>query len=326
MKNEFEIIEHSYIKYLNVFLVSMNYRNPHSHREFELILVLEGEVTIKSKQESYTLSSGCSVIFNPNQPHEIKSSIDNALILCVQVSPKFCNDYYPNISNLVFDSFNIKQNVSKENYKQIQSLTLKLGCLYYEKRNGYEFICMSIVNLLFNIFLNSLPYHIISDEEKRSNQIKIERLNRILNYIDENYMYKLQLSHIAKIENLSVSYLSHFIKDNLNQSFQEYVNNHRFNQAKKLLLTKNTKLIDICIECGFSDYRYLYKAFNENYNCTPSEYRKLHNQIPLKNKPNSDISCENFYTWENTLNILKEYNLKNDSIIDNFINSINNMI
>ena len=34
------------------------------------------------------------------------------------------------------------------------------------------------------------------------------------------------------------------------------------------------KLIDACISCRFSDYRYLYRAFRENYNCTPNEYRK----------------------------------------------------
>ena len=322
MKNEFEIVEHSHIKYLNVFLVDMNYRSPHLHREFELILVLDGNVAIKSKQESYNLSSGCSVIFNPNQPHEIKSTSDSSLILCVQVSPKFCSDYFPNMSNLIFDSFNIKQNASDETYKYIQSLTLRLGHLYYEKRNGYEFSCMSIINQLFSIFLNILPYHIISDEEKISNQIKIERLNRILNYIDENYMYKLKLSHISQKENLSVSYLSHFIKDNLNQSFQEYINNHRFNQAKKLLLTTDMKLIDICMECGFSDYRYLYKVFKANYDCTPKEYVKLYGQVPLEMKTHSDESCENFYTRKNTLNILDKYKINNDFIIYDCINSL----
>lgn len=322
MKNEFEIIEHSHIKYLNVFLVNMNYRSPHLHREFELILVLHGDVTIKIKQEIYNLSSGSSVIFNPNQPHEIKSDNNSSLILCVQISPKFCSDYFPNMSNLVFDTFNIRQNASNDTYKYIQSLTLKLGYFYYKKRNGYEFSCMSIINQLFSIFLDILPYHIISDEEKRFNQIKIERLNRILNYIDENYMYKLKLSHIAERENLSVSYLSHFIKDNLNESFQEYINNHRFNQAKKLLLTTDMKLIDICMECGFSDYRYLYKVFKENYNCTPKEYVKLYGQVPLKMKTHSNESCENFYTSKNTLNILDKYIINDDFIMDDWVNSL----
>lgn len=48
----------------------MNYRSPHLHRSFELILLFDGDVTITSKHESYNLSSSCSVIFNPNQPHE----------------------------------------------------------------------------------------------------------------------------------------------------------------------------------------------------------------------------------------------------------------
>lgn len=306
MKNEFEIINSPHIKHLNVFLVDIAYRSPHLHREFEVILILDGKVTITSKHESYDFQAGDTVIFNPNQPHEIKALKNNTLILCLQVSPKFCYDYFPNMSNLVFDSFNIKQNVSEENFKYIHSLTLELAYLYYGKKNGYEFSCMSILNLIFNIFLNNLPYHIISDEEKVANVRKIKRLNKILNYIDENYMHKITLSDISERENLSVSYLSHFIKDNLNQSFQEYLNNRRFNRAKELLLIKNTKLIDICFECGFSDYRYLYKAFRENYNCTPNEYRKMYEQIPLKAQSNSHLSNENFYTVEDALHILKK--------------------
>lgn len=304
MRNEFEIIQDSQIKYLNIFLVNINYRNSHMHREFEIILVLDGEIMITSKHESNNFSSGSVVIFNPNQPHEIKSCQTGALILCLQVSSKFCSNYFSNLSNLVFDSFNINEHLSEYNYQYIQSLTLNLAFKYYEKKNAYEFSCMSILNELFSILLNNLPYHIVSNEEKIASLQKLERLNRILNFIDENYMYKLSLNDISNRENLSISYLSHFIKDNLNQSFQEYINNHRFNHSKKLLLTTNMKLIDICFECGFSDYRYLYKAYRENYNCTPNEYRKSYKQVTVDK--NQTLPYENFYTDEDSLDILRK--------------------
>lgn len=315
MKSEFEIIKHPNIKYLNVFLVNIDYRTPHLHQDIELILIIDGEVTITSKHESHHLSQDSAVIFNANEPHEIRACKNSALILCLQVSPKFCYNYFPDMPNLTFDSFNINQNISKECFKYIKALTIELAYQYYAKRKGYEFSCMSILNLLFRVFLDFLPFHIVSDEEKKANLQKVERLNRILNYIDENYMQKLRLSDIAEKENLSMSYLSHFIKDNLNQSFQEYVNNHRFNYAKKLLLTKDMQLIDICIECGFSDYRYLYKVFRENYGCTPNEYRKLYSKIPLETIPSSPLSSENFYTTRNALDILEKLHIQNKQIL-----------
>jgi len=74
--------------------------------------------------------------------------------------------------------------------------------------------------------------HNLSEDERTARQHKTERLRRILNYIDENYSDKVLLSEIAKRENLSMTYLSHFIKDNLNQTFQEYLNNIRFSHAR----------------------------------------------------------------------------------------------
>jgi AraC-like DNA-binding protein len=322
MKNEYEVIEHPYIKSLNVFLVNLDYRTPHLHEDIEVILVLDGQVTTRTQQEEYALASNSSVLFNSNQLHEFHASKEGALILCLQMSPKFCAHYYPAISHLHFDSHHIDQHLPEDQQAYVKALMVETAYQYYAKKPGYEFSCLSLLNQLFWIFLNKVPNHMLSEEEQKANIQKTERLRRILNYVDENYMNKVLLTEIARRENLSMAYLSHFIKDNLNQTFQEYLSNLRFSHARELVADNHMKFIDICMECGFSDYRYLYKAFLKNYGCTPKEYQSLHKPIAPTRKYHSSQSSETFYTIENTLHILEKAHHQNIALIRNFSNPL----
>ncbi|RRJ64597.1 AraC family transcriptional regulator [Paenibacillus oralis] len=309
MKREFEIIDHPSIKYLNIFLVDMDYRTSHLHRELEIDLVLEGKLSIFSKQQVYELDGGSSILLNSNQPHEIRTSESKSTLLCLQVSPNFCKSYFRGISNLVFDSARLEQHITGDSYKYITSLIIEMAYQYFARPKGFEFSCLSMLNLLFGILLNKLPYHEISDDEKNKNKLKVERLTRILNYVDEHYTHKIRLSDIAKIEGLSMTYLSQFIKENLNQSFQDYVNNLRFSHAKKLL-TQDMKLLDVCLECGFSDYRYLHKAFLDNVGCTPAEYKKkLSNDSKAVRMKSSLHTIENYYSEQDTLDVIRKLRL-----------------
>ena len=64
---------------------------------------------------------------------------------------------------------------------------------------------------------------LLSDKEKNASQSKASRMRKITHYIDEHYSEKLLLSDIARKEDLSLTYLSHFFKDYLGLPFQEYL-------------------------------------------------------------------------------------------------------
>ncbi|SDD54150.1 transcriptional regulator, AraC family [Paenibacillus sp. CF095] len=314
MKREFEIIDHPSIKYLNIFLIDMDYRTSHLHRELEINLVLEGKLSILSKQQVYELEADSSILLNSNQPHEIRTESKSTL-LCLQISPNFCKNYFREMSNLVFDSARLEQHITGDSYKYITSLITEMAYQYFARPKGFEFSCMSMLNVLFGVLLNKLPYHEISDDEKNKNKLKVDRLTRILNYADEHYMHKIRLSDIAEIEGLSMTYLSQFIKEHLNISFQDYINNLRFNHAKKLL-TGDMKLLDICLECGFSDYRYLNKAFLDNVGCTPAEYKKKLSKESKAVRIKSPLhTVENYYSEHDTLDILRKLRLNHLSVL-----------
>jgi len=56
--------------------------------------------------------------------------------------------------------------------------------------------------------------------------------------------------------------------------FQEYLGEVRFEYASQLVASTNRGILDICLESGFSDVRYLNKAFLRHYGCTPKAYRQ----------------------------------------------------
>ncbi len=307
MKREYEVevIDHPYINYLNVFLVNVDYRTPHLHEDIEIILVLDGQVTASTDTGKFNLGPDSCALFNSHQPHEFHSSKGGTLILCFQISPRLCT-YYPKMLHLQFDSNEINRHIAEDYQRYVNGLITELAYQYYCKKPAFEFSCVSLANQLLWIFLQNIPFHFLTDQERMDRFQKTQRLNRILKYIDENYMNKILLSEIAKKENLSLTYLSHFIKNNLNQTFQEYLTNTRFSHARELILDKRIKLIDVCMECGFSDYRYLYQAFVKNYGYSPKEYRDHHIQVSPTQKIGSPNSSERYYSVKNTIDILEK--------------------
>ena len=94
-------------------------------------------------------------------------------------------------------------------------------------------------------------------------------------------MFKPSLSELSEKEGLSQSYLSHFILDNLGYSFQDYVTIVRLDHAKTLI-QHGKRFSDASVESGFSDPRYMTKAFLKHMGCTPAQFQKRFSGITTK--------------------------------------------
>ena len=125
------------------------------------------------------------------------------------------------------------------------------------------------------MLLTLLPFRRMSEKESANADWLNERMARFLAFVDENYTQKITLEEFARQEHCSVSYMSRFVKSNLNQSFQDYVCSVRVNCACKLMADGEKRLLDICEEAGFSDYRYFSRAFKRQFGLTPEQYRVL---------------------------------------------------
>ena len=126
--------------------------------------------------------------------------------------------------------------------------------------------------------------------------------------MDSNFRHKIRLSDFAETEGCSLSYLSHFVKESMNQTFQEYVSTVRFNYACQLIVSGEMNMLDVCMESGFSDYRYFVKTFRRLRGMTPEEYRRSHgsrNWSP--DMWHSLHSMERFYSAEQSMEMLERW-------------------
>lgn len=303
MNNEFEIIQAGNIKHINMLFNKIKYRSPHMHREFELVYNLGGDCVYHVGASSVGFKPGTFAIFNPNQVHEIVSISPNPFMVCLQIAPEFFENVDTNISFLEFDSFYLP---SYEN-SRLSDLVLSLSYAYLEQQKNYYFECASFVYQIFKELLDAFPYHITTLSEKKNNEEKALRLKRILKYAKEHYMEKISLQDLASKENLSDTYLSRFIKESLNRSFQQYIGELRYNQAEYLINHTNKSLMEICEECGYSDYRYFYQAFMKKSSCSPKQYRGL---TITKASVSSRDSIETKLSRKEALEILESYYYK----------------
>lgn len=112
---------------------------------------------------------------------------------------------------------------------------------------------------------------------------RLELIEDIKCYIQENYSKKLSLSDIAQQKHINYCYLSLLFKEVAKVTFQDYLMEIRLNHACSLLQTGKYKIKDVAELSGFSDQHYFSKTFKKITGHTPKEYLLTHQDstIPI---------------------------------------------
>lgn len=296
--NELEIIRHRRIDGLTLFFDTVDYRTPHFHPEWEIIWLLDGALSITYDQQQYRVEAGELLLFSPGRPHEFHKIDRSGTFLCLQATPELFRLDRRLAADSLFPARYLPD------MSTVKKRLLTLAGAYFERKPQYEFTCIGETCLLFGDILSAIPTHVVSREEQERLEKRNQRLLALIRFVDDNYMHKIRLSDFAEAENCSMHYLSHFVKDALNQSFQEYVGSVRLNCACKLMADGDKRLLDVCEESGFSDYRYFSRAFKRQFGMTPEQYRDLLVKPETAEIVHSLHSLERFYSDEESKTLL----------------------
>ena len=245
------------------------------HQDIELIQVISGTVHIITQSESYDLTQGEVAYFNPWQPHAWQSGqLEPCICLVLQFDPTFAEDYFPALRTIRFLTGHLSHIMPREQMEEVKTACYHIGYNYFGQKTGFEFRCMSDVNRVMDLILVYVPCEMVQAARLIQERDQEQRMARILSYIHVHYAEKLTLQEIADSEGLSPTYLSHLFKNQLGCTFLDYLNGLRFEHALMLLRQTDMKLLEICIECGFSDTRYMNRVFMEICGISPKELRK----------------------------------------------------
>lgn len=115
-----------------------------------------------------------------------------------------------------------------------------------------------------DIFTESLFY--ASDKSNRT-------IRKAAEYISANFAENISLAGLADEFHLNPSYLSLLFKQVTGQSFKEYLNMVRVEEAKRLLADTDYSIMDVAVACGFNDQSYFTKIFKKQTGLTPKQFR-----------------------------------------------------
>ncbi len=105
-------------------------------------------------------------------------------------------------------------------------------------------------------------------------QKKIDRLQRVLNYLEKHWQEAVTLEDAAKVAALHPQSMSRFFRQHLGMTFQEYLIQLRVGRAARLLLETERTVVDVAFHCGFNNLANFNRHFQSAYQMPPSSYRK----------------------------------------------------
>jgi AraC-like DNA-binding protein len=99
-------------------------------------------------------------------------------------------------------------------------------------------------------------------------------LGSALRFMEEHLGEEMSRDDVAAVACLSPSHFSRVVKQTFGQSFTDLLARMRVDKARELLSRTDRSLIQVCLDCGFSDPSYFTKVFRRHVGKTPGEYRK----------------------------------------------------
>ncbi len=99
-------------------------------------------------------------------------------------------------------------------------------------------------------------------------------VQQVLKATRERYSEKISIESFSEELGVSASYLSRKFKEATGQTYLDFLNKYRVQQAIKLLETGTYKVYEVSDMTGFSDYKYFSSVFKKYTDQSPSDFVK----------------------------------------------------
>jgi two-component system, response regulator YesN len=111
-------------------------------------------------------------------------------------------------------------------------------------------------------------------EEREQQTLSV--LDRAKSYIEERFTEEVSLEEVADYVHLNPHYFSKIFKQQMGDTFIDFVTGLRIDKAKALIAADRLSLKEVCYEVGYKDPNYFSRVFKKVTGVTPTEYRSQH--------------------------------------------------
>lgn len=135
---------------------------------------------------------------------------------------------------------------------------------------------LSLLNTISRDNYKTLSRSMFSNIE---NNYDSRRINKVMEYLNINYMRRIKLCDAAAIIHMSEASFSRYIKLRTGQSFVDCVNSVRLAAASRALIEEPSRNIsEIAYGCGFNSLSHFNRIFKKHKGFTPYSFRECYSK------------------------------------------------
>lgn len=248
----------------------------HYHPEIELVCIPEGRGRLYIGNQLYRYENGVVILLNSNIPHtsfDYGFEGENYEEYVIQVAPEQLA--------ILFTQF--------EEFERVKQLiqVAKEGVVFplAEGRHTFREKCRTLPQLhslkkwlTFIELLDEMagvPYEILGVASCNHLQpIQAERIQRVFEYIADNFMRPISSQSVADLLNLTDTSFCRFFQHHTQKTFKQVLNEYRINHACKLLAFSEKSIEVIAYESGYVHQSFFNRVFKDIMQMTPLAYRR----------------------------------------------------
>ena len=254
----------------------------HWHNDLEINLIREGEAVFQVYQKSYRVRTGEGFLLNRNVPHSCSSpGNEHVRYSTILVRPDFLyGDFGSDVERKCFQPFLQNSAIPciyltgfDENGKEILQKLNQVEEAFDRKRFCYE---LKIKGLLCEAFAMILYGH--RQELTKfvpANLQELERLEKMLNYLNMHFTEVISLQDLADQVHLSREVCCRLFKKMTGKTITGYLEEYRVNKSFSLVQSVQYSMTQITEMVGFSNPSRFASAFRKRFGCNPGEYNSV---------------------------------------------------
>ncbi len=231
----------------------------HFHSQIEIYLVRSGQIEVFVNDQRNVLHEGEFAVSFSYDAHGYRS-LGNATTEFLIIPTDLCGEFLQLLSDKHTASPFINDRKTYETvHNAMEQIFAGANSL---SQCGYIYVILGAI-------LDQMP--LSTQKEPQSTHFSA----KLLIYISKHFREELTLTRLATAFGYNPSYLSRNFRKTFGVSFGKYLSMVRLREALLLLRKGNMSVTECALESGFGSIRSFYRAFYEEFKCTPREYLHL---------------------------------------------------
>ncbi len=239
----------------------------HWHDCFEIELILSGTAVQSLNGITQTLGPGDIYLLNPTDFHSVKSN--GAEVFNIMFSETLLDD------ELLQKILNVEKNIlfhldAKEFVNAVSLISQMVD--EFDHSTGYsETYIKNLLECLFIILLRKYDFEFSGSTDKN-----ISGIRKAVLFMHSHFRENPSMATAAEVAGFNMNYFSSLFHKITGKTYKEYLTELKLEYSKKLVLSGQLSISEICYASGFNSLPNFLKSFKLRFGVSPGNMRKTH--------------------------------------------------